>query len=83
MRGSRARGGAGRVRHQADVEQALRSRAGLHAGEVHAEARVGPVAERDVAVRLAVDVENDGIYLLVTADSDRRLAGNLNRWPVA
>ena len=33
--------------------------------------------------RLAVDVENDGIYLLVTADSDRRLAGNLNRWPVA
>ena len=33
--------------------------------------------------RLAVDVENDSIYLLVTADTDRRLAGNLNRWPVA
>src|SRR3712207_456 len=33
--------------------------------------------------RLAVDVENDGIYLLVTADTDRRLAGNLNRWPLA
>ena len=33
--------------------------------------------------RLAVDVENDSIYLLVTADADRRLAGNLNRWPVA
>ena len=33
--------------------------------------------------RLAVDIENDSIYLLVTADTDRRLAGNLNRWPVA
>jgi signal transduction histidine kinase len=33
--------------------------------------------------RLAVDVENDSIYLLVTADTDRRLAGNLNRWPLA
>src|SRR3712207_9328998 len=31
--------------------------------------------------RLAVDAENDSIYLLVTADTDRRLAGNLNRWP--
>ncbi|CAA9266944.1 MAG: hypothetical protein AVDCRST_MAG08-2947 [uncultured Acetobacteraceae bacterium] len=33
--------------------------------------------------RLAVDIENDSIYLLVTAATDRRLAGNLNRWPVA
>ena len=29
-----------------------------------------------------MDVENDSIYLLVNAGHDRRLAGNLNRWPV-
>ncbi len=31
--------------------------------------------------RLAVDVENEAIYLLVEADTGRRLAGNLDRWP--
>ncbi len=31
--------------------------------------------------RLAVDVENEAIYLLVEAAGGRRLAGNLDRWP--
>ncbi len=31
--------------------------------------------------RLATDVENDQIYLLREAGTDRRLAGNLDRWP--
>jgi signal transduction histidine kinase len=33
--------------------------------------------------RLAVDVENDAIYLLMEAEGQRRLAGNLDRWPNA
>jgi len=33
--------------------------------------------------RLAVDVSNESIYLLVERDSGRRLAGNLDRAPVA
>ncbi|MDN3564308.1 ATP-binding protein [Paeniroseomonas aquatica] len=31
--------------------------------------------------RLAVDVENEAIYLLTEAEGGRRLAGNLDRWP--
>ncbi|MBL6456620.1 HAMP domain-containing protein [Belnapia sp. T6] len=31
--------------------------------------------------RLAVDVENESIYLLMEAEGTRRLAGNLDRWP--
>jgi len=31
--------------------------------------------------RLAVDIENEAIYLLTDAESPRRLAGNLDRWP--
>lgn len=31
--------------------------------------------------RLAVDVENESIYLLVDAGTGARLAGNLDRWP--
>ena len=31
--------------------------------------------------RLAVDVENEAIYLLMEAEGGRRLAGNLDRWP--
>src|SRR6478672_1127718 len=31
--------------------------------------------------RLAVDVENDSIYLLMEIEGTRRLAGNLDRWP--
>jgi signal transduction histidine kinase len=31
--------------------------------------------------RLAVDVENELIYLLMDAEGQRRLAGNLDRWP--
>jgi signal transduction histidine kinase len=33
--------------------------------------------------RLAVDVENESIYLLIEADGSRKLAGNLDRWPTA
>ena len=33
--------------------------------------------------RLAVDVENESIYLLMEAEGTRRLAGNLDRWPNA
>lgn len=39
----------------------------------------GAVAEA-IAERLAADVENTGIYLLLGPDR-RRLAGNLDRWP--
>lgn len=31
--------------------------------------------------RLAVDIENEAIYLLMEVDGGRRLAGNLDRWP--
>ena len=31
--------------------------------------------------RLAVDVENNSIYLLMEIEGTRRLAGNLDRWP--
>nr|WP_240046779.1 HAMP domain-containing sensor histidine kinase [Paracraurococcus ruber] len=33
--------------------------------------------------RLAVDVAGDSIYLLLEAETDRRLAGNLDSWPKA
>ncbi len=33
--------------------------------------------------RLAVDVENESLYLLLEAEGTRRLAGNLDRWPNA
>ncbi|MDB5372990.1 MAG: sensor histidine kinase, partial [Belnapia sp.] len=33
--------------------------------------------------RLAVDIENESIYLLMEVDGQRRLAGNLDRWPEA
>ena len=33
--------------------------------------------------RLAVDVENEAIYLLLDAGSGRRIAGNLDSWPKA
>nr|WP_256476460.1 ATP-binding protein [Siccirubricoccus soli] len=44
------------------------------------EAGVTGLAEA-IEERLAVDVENESIYLLMEAEGNRRLAGNLDRWP--
>ncbi|WP_235907885.1 sensor histidine kinase [Siccirubricoccus phaeus] len=44
------------------------------------EAGVTGLAEA-IEERLAVDVESESIYLLMDAEGNRRLAGNLDRWP--
>lgn len=70
---------AGALDRQTDT--AIRADA-LALAERWREAGAAGLAET-IEERLAVDVENDVIYLLVDAQSNRRLAGNLDRWPVA
>ncbi|MBR0651277.1 HAMP domain-containing protein [Roseomonas terrae] len=51
-------------------------------GLVERSREAGPAAVVEaIAERLAADVENHAIYLMIAADG-RRLAGNLDRWPV-
>ncbi len=69
---------AGALDRQTDV--AIRSDA-IALAERWREAGVTGLAEA-IEDRLAVDVENEAIYLLTDAEG-RRLAGNLDRWPAA
>ena len=79
-RQQRDREPADRVTVEADVDQRVGGRLAQALVERFREGGAPGVVEA-IEERLAVDVENDSIYLLVTADAERRLAGNLNRWP--
>jgi len=73
---------AGALDRQTDV--AIRADA-VALAERWREAGAAGLAEA-IEERLAVDVENEAIYLLMvpeeaTANAERRLAGNLDRWP--